>query len=83
MSCRSGFSPIHSKLSVSAVTRELPCNFPFVIQKGYIIKRVDQWGEPAQKLFSSTLEKLKEMMLDMVDKHFEHYIHGGLKLQVR
>jgi hypothetical protein len=80
---RLDFSLFIANFPSSAVTRELPCNFPFVIPKGYIIERVDQWDEPAQTLFSSTLEKLKEMTLDMVDKHFEHYVHGGLKQQVR
>ena len=72
-----------ANLLSSAVTRELPCNYPFVVQKGYIIKYVDQWDQPTETLFKSTLEKLKGMTLCIVDKHFKDYVHGGLKQRVR
>ena len=77
------FSRLIADFPLSAVTRELPCNYPFIVQEGYIIERVDQWNEPAQILFNSTREILKEMTLGIVDEHFEHYIHGGLKQRVR
>ncbi|KAH9976107.1 P-loop containing nucleoside triphosphate hydrolase protein [Lactifluus volemus] len=62
-----------------AVTRELPCNYPFIVQRQYIIERVNRWHMPAQALFDSVFNKLKEMTLCIVDVHFEPYIHGGLK----
>jgi hypothetical protein len=80
---RLDFSRLIGDFPSSAVTRELPCNYPFIVQKGYIIKCVDQWNEPAQTLFGSTRQILKKMTLDIVDKHFEDYIHGGLKQRIR
>ncbi|KAI0250048.1 P-loop containing nucleoside triphosphate hydrolase protein [Lactifluus subvellereus] len=66
-----------------AVTRELPNNYPFIVQKDYITKRVDEWHKPARILFDSIVEKLKEMTLCIIDTQFEHYAHGGLKQRVR
>ncbi|KAI0250045.1 P-loop containing nucleoside triphosphate hydrolase protein [Lactifluus subvellereus] len=65
-----------------AVTRELPNNYPFIVQREYIIERVNEWDKPAQTLFNSIVEKLKEMTLCIIDTHFEHYTHGGLKERV-
>jgi len=56
-----------------AVTRELPNNYPFIVQKKYIIDSVDQWDDPATELFDFTVEKLKAMNLDIVNAYFEHY----------
>ena len=66
-----------------AVTRELPNNYPFIVQREYITNRVYAWHEPAHILFNSIVEKLKEMTLCIVDTHFEHYAIGGLKQRVR
>jgi hypothetical protein len=71
-----------AKFPSRAVTRELPNNYPFIVQREYIIERVDQWNSPAQTLFNSTVERLKEMTLCIVDAHFEPYAHGGLKQRV-
>jgi hypothetical protein len=65
-----------------AVTRELPHNYPFIVQRGYIIDSVGQWDGPAKTLFDFTVEKLKEMTLRVVDTHFAPYGHGGLKRRV-
>jgi hypothetical protein len=64
---------------IRAVTRELPNNYPFIVQKEYIIAFVDKWGDPAHALFISTADKLKELTLRVVDTHFGHYTHGYLK----
>ncbi|KAH9965456.1 P-loop containing nucleoside triphosphate hydrolase protein [Russula dissimulans] len=56
-----------------AVTRELPNNYPFIVQKKYIIHSVDQWDHPATELFDFTVEKLKAMILDIVNKDFGRY----------
>jgi hypothetical protein len=65
-----------------AVTRELPNNYPFIVQREYITKRVREWDEPAHTLFNSVVEKLKEMTLCIIDTRFEHYAIGGLKQRV-
>ncbi|KAI9508381.1 P-loop containing nucleoside triphosphate hydrolase protein [Russula earlei] len=65
-----------------AVTRELPNNYPFIVQKEYIIAFVKEWDDPSQGLFISTVEKLKELTLCIVDKHFGPYTYGHLKQRV-
>jgi hypothetical protein len=65
-----------------AVTRELPYNYPFIVQKEYIIAFVNKWGDPAHALFVSTAAKLKELTLRVVDAHFGNYTHGYLKQRV-
>lgn len=59
-----------------AVTRELPNNYPFIVQKGYILAFVDKWDEPAQTLFTTLVEKVKEATLRIVHIHFGNYAHG-------
>jgi hypothetical protein len=76
---RLDFSLFLTNFPSRAVTRELPCNYPFIVQRQYIIERVNRWNKPAQALFDSVFNKLKEMTLRIVDVHFEPYIHGGLK----
>ncbi|KAI0262190.1 P-loop containing nucleoside triphosphate hydrolase protein [Gloeopeniophorella convolvens] len=72
----------HDTFLPRAVTRELPNNYPFIVQRQYIIDVVDKWDDPAQELFKSTVEKLKELLSRLVSKQFEHYTHGGLKQRV-
>jgi len=76
------FTPLRTNPLIRAVTRELPNNYPFIVQKGYIVAFVDQWGDPSQTLFLSTADKLKEMTLSIVDTHFGNYTHGHLKQRV-
>ena len=70
------------KLLTRAVTRELPHNYPFIVQKDYIVAFVNKWDDPAQALFISTTAKLKEIALRVVDSHFKNYTHGHLKQRV-
>ena len=67
---------------IRAVTRELPNNYPFIVQKVYILAFVNKWGDPAHALFNTTADKLKELTLSVVNTHFEHYTHGYLKQRV-
>jgi hypothetical protein len=66
----------------SAVTRELPNNYPFIVQNGYIKGFVGNWDEPAHELFKIVDEMVKEATLRIVDTHFEHYTHNRLKQRV-
>jgi hypothetical protein len=60
----------------------LPNNYPFIVQRGYIINAVSQWDDPAKTLFEFTIEKLKEMTSRVIDTHFERHAHGNLKQRV-
>jgi hypothetical protein len=75
-------SSLRANTLIRAVTRELPNNYPFVVQKNYIVAFVEQWGDPAQALFTFTANKLKELTLQIVDDHFAAYTHGYLKQRV-
>jgi hypothetical protein len=59
-----------------------PNNYPFVVQRGYIINTVILWDTPGKTLFDLTIEKLKEMMSRVIDTHFERHAHGNLKQRV-
>jgi hypothetical protein len=65
-----------------AVTRELPNNYPFIVQRGYIIDTVRRWDDPTTTLFEFTVKKLKEMTSRVIDTQFERYAHGNLKQRV-
>ena len=64
---------------IRAVTWELPNNYPFTVQKGYITTFVDQWDNPAQTFFITLVEKVKEATLCVVDIHFGNYAHTCFK----
>ncbi len=64
------------------VMRELPNNYPFIVQKGYITDTVSQRDDPAKTLFDFTVKKLKGVTSSVVDSHFERYAHGNLKQRV-
>jgi len=65
-----------------AVTRELPSNYPFKVQKEYIEGFVNKWEEPAHELFETVVEKVKEATLHVVETHFGNYIHSHFKQRV-
>jgi hypothetical protein len=67
---------------IRAVTRELPNNYPFIVQKKYIEDFVKQWDGPAQTLFTAIVEKVKEATLRVVDVHFGKYAHSRFKQRV-
>ena len=74
---------LHSaKPLTRAVTRELPYNHPFIVQKNYIVDFVNKWDNPAQALFISTTTKLRELTLRVVDDRFGDYTQGHLKQRV-
>lgn len=77
-----GFPLLTATFRSRAVTRELPNNYPFVVQRGYIIDTVSQWDDPAKTLFDFAVEKVKEMMSRVIDSHFERHAHGNLKQRV-
>jgi len=71
-----------AKHLIRAVTRELPNNYPFTVQKEYIEAFVWKWNEPAHELFKTIIEKVKEATLRVVEAHFGNYIHSHFKQRV-
>lgn len=65
-----------------AVTRELPNNYPFIVQKEYIEDFVKKWDGPAQTLFTAIFKKVKEATLRVVDVHFGNYGYSRFKQRV-
>ncbi|KIJ13509.1 hypothetical protein PAXINDRAFT_13626 [Paxillus involutus ATCC 200175] len=58
------------KRAQSARTRELPDNYPFIVQKEYIKQFTKQWRQPAMDLFDSVHAILKADLAKLVEKHF-------------
>jgi hypothetical protein len=71
-----------ANLLIRAVTRELPNNYPFIVQKEYIAAFVKQWDGPAQTLFTAIFKKVKEATLRVVDVHFGNYGYSRFKQRV-
>ncbi len=67
---------------IRAVTRKLPNNYPFTVQKEYIKGFVWKWNEPAHELFKIIVEKVKEATLRVVETHFGIYTHSHFKQRV-
>ncbi|TFY83230.1 hypothetical protein EWM64_g795 [Hericium alpestre] len=70
------------KRANTAVTRELPDNFPFIVIKQFILEVVQKWHAPSNFLFESTKSILLEHVQDIVDEHFQNFGHGGLRQRV-
>ncbi|KIJ13505.1 hypothetical protein PAXINDRAFT_81017 [Paxillus involutus ATCC 200175] len=70
------------KRAQSARTRELPDNYPFVVQKEYIKQFTKQWRQPAMDLFDSVHAILKADLAKLVDKHFAEMGKGNAKQSV-
>ena len=66
-----GSSMPTAKLESRSVTRELPNNYPFIVQRGYIIDSVGQWDGPVEVVFDFTIKTLKGIALRVVDDKFE------------
>ncbi|TFY58340.1 hypothetical protein EVG20_g8188 [Dentipellis fragilis] len=66
----------------TAVTRELPNNYPFIVIKQLILDVVEEWEEPALCLYESTKRTLLEHAQRLVAEHFGAFEHGGLKGRV-
>jgi hypothetical protein len=69
-------------LFVSAVTRELPNNFPYIIIKQFIGTSVKRWEYPSRKLFDFTRKELIKRVNLLVEFQFSQYTHGHLKQSV-
>ncbi|KIJ63497.1 hypothetical protein HYDPIDRAFT_29303 [Hydnomerulius pinastri MD-312] len=70
------------KRAQSARTRELPDNYPFVVQKAYIAQFTKRWRQPALDLFDEVYGILKLDLASLVEGHFEHVGQGNAKRAV-
>jgi hypothetical protein len=60
-----------------ARTRELPDNYPFVVQKAYIQEFTEMWASPSKLLFDQVYDILKEDLSALVQEHFANMGRGG------
>jgi hypothetical protein len=60
-----------------ARTRELPDNYPFIVQKEYIREFTEKWASPTRLLFDQVYDILKEDLSALVQEHFAKMGRGG------
>ncbi|KAF9222329.1 hypothetical protein BS17DRAFT_881158 [Gyrodon lividus] len=65
-----------------ARTRELPDNYPFVVQKAYIEQFTKKWRQPAMDLFDEVYAILKTDLTNLVEDHFANMGKGNAKQSV-
>jgi hypothetical protein len=65
-----------NKLS-RARTRELPDNYPFIVQKEYIQEFTEKWATPSKILFDQVHDILKDDLSALVEEHFSKMGRGG------
>ncbi|EGN91813.1 hypothetical protein SERLA73DRAFT_127992 [Serpula lacrymans var. lacrymans S7.3] len=70
------------KFAHNALTRELPDNYPFVVQKAYIQRFIEQWHGPSMSFFDSVRNILKDDLEKLVTEHFAKTGKGHLKKRV-
>lgn len=66
-----------------ARTRELPGNFPFVVQQTFIDAIIKQWNTPAHILCKTVYSILTEHVRNLVGLHFGSFGQGGLEQRVK
>ncbi|KAH9007591.1 P-loop containing nucleoside triphosphate hydrolase protein [Lactarius deliciosus] len=71
------------KKANSAVTRELPGYYPYIVIKQYIVDFVERWEDPSRRFFDTTQKELTSDVQLLVEKYFSQYTHGHLKQGVR
>lgn len=77
------FSHLHYLISFErARTRELPDNYPFVVQKVYITEVLQKWEKPALDLFDIVYDILRADAEKMIDRHFTAIGRGSAKQSV-
>ncbi|KAI9441570.1 P-loop containing nucleoside triphosphate hydrolase protein [Lactarius indigo] len=67
----------------SAVTRELPGHYPYIVIKQYIVDFVKRWEDPSRQFFDITKKELTRRIQELVEEQFAQYAHGHLKQGVR
>ena len=72
----------HDLYPISARTRELPNNYPYIIKKQYIGTIVKLWNRPSQQFFDLARKELNKHIKLQIEEHFSPYTHGHLKQRV-
>ena len=67
----------------SSRTRELPGNYPFVVQQSFIGKTIQKWHFPSQILVKTVHALVMEHCKKLVTKHFSHFGQGTLEQRVK
>ncbi|KAF8504672.1 P-loop containing nucleoside triphosphate hydrolase protein [Russula emetica] len=70
------------KRANSAVTRELPNNYPFIVKKHFISSIVKEWNPSSKKLFDFTRKELTRRVKEVIEDHFSQYTQGHLKQRI-
>ncbi|KAG6810925.1 hypothetical protein H0H92_009760 [Tricholoma furcatifolium] len=66
-----------------ARTRELPQNYPFVVQETYIKAIIKKWHEPAQFLCRFVFQTLQRDVYKLIQIHFGEFGQGQLAQRIR
>jgi hypothetical protein len=73
-------SPEFPKLPVfSAITRELPHNYPYAVKKYFVARFTREWPMPANQLFEKMEREFTRELRDLVKRHFAEFSAGGLE----
>jgi hypothetical protein len=67
---------------VSARTRELPNNYPYIVKKQYIGAIVKLWDIPSRQLFEFARKELNKHVKLQIEEKFAQYTYGQLKQRV-
>ncbi|TRM59249.1 P-loop containing nucleoside triphosphate hydrolase protein [Schizophyllum amplum] len=63
----------------NARARELPGNYPFVVQSGYIADFTNKWSSPAQALCDGVYARVRLQIERLTAQHFGSYGQGTLE----
>lgn len=66
-----------------ARTRELPGNYPFVVQKTFIDAAIKEWQAPSFILCKTVHAVLSEHVKKLVTKHFSQFGQGHLEQRIK
>jgi hypothetical protein len=72
----------HDLCLVSARTRELPNNYPYIVKKQYIGTIVKLWDRPSRQLFDFAKRELNKHIKLQIEENFSQYTYGQLKQRV-
>jgi hypothetical protein len=63
----------------SAITRELPHNYPYAVKKYFVARFTREWPVPATQLFEKMEREFTRELRDLVKRHFAEFSAGGLE----
>ncbi|KAF9465139.1 P-loop containing nucleoside triphosphate hydrolase protein [Collybia nuda] len=66
-----------------ARTRELPGNYPFVVQENFIKDIIKKWNKPADIFCQTVYAIMNEHVKKLVAQHFSAFGQGGLEHRVK